>query len=104
MASQLQSTDSTRTHWGFGGHVEQRIGTQAVRNWVWGQLSRRVVTKFQRRGLCAGCNGRDSQFVPDGDRGRFRFNAEQAPIHEPPLDLPKLTPTSAGFFRTFLNV
>ena len=38
--------------------------------------------KFQRRGVYTSCDGRDAQFVPDGDRGRFRFHAEQAPMND----------------------
>ena len=43
--------------------------------------------KFQRRGVYTSCDGRDAQFVPDGDRGRFRFHAEQAPINDVQRDL-----------------
>ena len=46
-----------------------------------------VVAEFQRRGVYASCDGRDAQFVPDGDRSRFRFHAEQAPINDIQRDL-----------------
>ena len=41
-----------------------------------------VVAEFQRRGAYTSCDGRDAQFVPNGDRSRFRFHAEQAPVND----------------------